>query len=191
MKLILTDIPYQPEFIPQLEVLAALGNRVLVTGGLFVTHTGHEWLDQKFIQLSKHLTYRWQMASAWPTGPAVHYHPLHLLNRWGPIVIYSKGPWVPERGWCDLSLPTGPEKDYHEWQKTLGEIKTLVEYFTNEGDLVVDPCGGGFTTAVACYLLNRRCISCDISDECVQRGLERLANVRQENNGGNGTVIPG
>ena len=41
-------------------------------------------------------------------------------------------------------------------------MELLVLYFSVPGDLVVDTCGGGFTTAVACRNLGRRCISCDI-----------------------------
>ena len=40
---------------------------------------------------------------------------------------------------------------------------------------MVDPCGGGFTTAVACKRLGRRCVSCDIDEAAVIRGRERLA----------------
>jgi site-specific DNA-methyltransferase (adenine-specific) len=54
-------------------------------------------------------------------------------------------------------------------------MEMLVRYFSEPGDLVVDTCGGGFTTAVACRNLGRRCISCDIDEGCVIRGQDRLA----------------
>jgi Transposase DDE domain group 1 len=46
---------------------------------------------------------------------------------------------------------------------------------TQRVDLVVDPCGGGFTVAAACRNLARRCVSCDIDESAVIRGQDRLA----------------
>jgi site-specific DNA-methyltransferase (adenine-specific) len=67
------------------------------------------------------------------------------------------------------------EKTWHEWERPLKEIETVVRYFSEPGDLIIDPCGGGFTTAVACLRLgDRRCVSCDIDEQCYKKGLERL-----------------
>jgi site-specific DNA-methyltransferase (adenine-specific) len=68
----------------------------------------------------------------------------------------------------------GKEKDWHEWQQPLELIEDLVRYFSEPGDLVVDPCGGGFTTAEACLRLARKCVSCDLDPGCVGNGQERL-----------------
>jgi site-specific DNA-methyltransferase (adenine-specific) len=72
------------------------------------------------------------------------------------------------------------EKEAHDWQQPLEEVERLVRDFSQPGDLVVDPCGGGFTTAVACKRLGRRCISCDIDEAAVIRGQDRLAEASQE-----------
>lgn len=53
----------------------------------------------------------------------------------------------------------------------------MVGYFSQPGDLVVDPCAGGFTTAVACRNLGRRCVSCDVDKRAVLSGQERLAGI--------------
>ena len=50
-----------------------------------------------------------------------------------------------------------------------------MRYFSKPGDLVCDPCGGGFTTAAACVNLGRRCISCDCEKNYVVNGQKRLA----------------
>ena len=44
--MICTDIPYGDEFVPQVSELAAFASRVLVPGGLFVTHCGQYWLPE-------------------------------------------------------------------------------------------------------------------------------------------------
>src|SRR5262249_45410227 len=66
-------------------------------------------------------------------------------------------------------------------QQSLGAIRCYVERFTEPGDLVLEPFGGGFTVAQAVRLLNRddpgrnlRCIACDIKPGCVETGRRRL-----------------
>ena len=73
--------------------------------------------------------------------------------------------------------PLGPfakEKDWHPHQQPLELFRYLVREYTDPGDWVIDTCGGGFTTVLGCYLENRHCIACDIDDEVVRRGTERL-----------------
>ena len=76
--------------------------------------------------------------------------------------------------WCDVTVVNSKEKDWHPMQQPLEEVEMIVRYFSQPGDLVVDPCGGGFTTAIACLKLARRCISCDSDKQCVQNGKARL-----------------
>ena len=77
------------------------------------------------------------------------------------------------------------EKDWNAWQQPIEEAERLVRYFTRPDDLVVDPCGGGFTTAVACRNLGRRCVSCDIDKSCVLQGQARLAGLAARAAGSN------
>ena len=175
VNLVCTDIPYGKEFLSQIGKLAAMAARVLVDGGLFVTHSGHYYLDQVVRLLGEHLTYRWTMASIW-NGDANMVHPLDLSSQWKPILVYSHGPWRKRGRWHDVSRVDSKEKDCHEWQQPIEEVETLVRYFSRPGDLVIDPCGGGFTTAVACKNLGRRCISSDVDFQAVLAGQARLDN---------------
>jgi DNA modification methylase len=70
---------------------------------------------------------------------------------------------------------TSKEKQWHDWQQPLAEVENLIKYFSQPGDLVVDTCAGGFTTALACRNHQRRCIACDIDEAAVIRGQDRLA----------------
>ncbi len=171
---IITDIPYVEDFLPQIAELATMATRVLVDGGLFVTHSGHYFLDQVMRALGERLTYRWMLASLW-NGDANMVHPLDLGSQWKPILVYSKGPWVKRARWYDVSRVDSKEKDWHAWQQPLEEVERLVSYFSHPADLVVDPCAGGFTTAMACRNLGRRCVSCDVDLQAVLAGQERLA----------------
>jgi len=65
--LVLTDIPFGKEFLPQLAELAAFAERVLVKGGLFVTYSGQYYLPQVIAAFGKHLTWRCRLGAATPT----------------------------------------------------------------------------------------------------------------------------
>lgn len=171
--LILTDPPYGKDFLPQMPALAELAERLLAPGGLLVTYYGHCYLDRAMAMLAEHLTFRWMAATVWETV-ANEVFPLQVFSRWKPILIYSKGNWVERRWWYDSYILNRKEKEVHDWQQPLGEVERLLRDFSRPGDLVVDPCGGGFTTAVACKRLGRRCISCDIEEAAVIRGQDRM-----------------
>lgn len=179
--LICTDIPYVKEFLPELEALGQFAARVLKPSGLFVTYCGQFWVHKALDAFGKHLSYRWMNASYWEgaatpvhVGGWAHPH-ARVLSQWKPILIFSKGEFARKGQWCDLSKVTQKEKTWHPWQQPLPEVEKLVRDFSQPGELVVDPCGGGFTTAIACLHLNRRFIGCDIDKAAVIKGQQRLA----------------
>lgn len=67
----------------------------------------------------------------------------------------------------------------HETTKPLWLIKQLILDSTNEGDLVLDPFGGSGTTAVACKLLNRRCIIIEKDERYCKVAKERLIKTKE------------
>ncbi len=171
--LILTDIPYCEEFLPQVADLGAFAARVMVEGGLLVTYSGQYHLENVMRALGEHLTYRWIKESP-IREDANLVHTYQILSFWKPILVYSKGAWRVRRQWHDVCRVVDKEKDWHPSQQSLKEVEQLIQDFSEPGDLVVDTCGGGFTTAVACRNLGRRCIACDIDEAAVIRGQDRL-----------------
>lgn len=176
--LICTDIPYGNDFIDQIEELATFAERVLVPGGTFVAYVGQHRLNEKLALLDKGLQFQWLGTSVWE-GPCNDVPRLKLISNSIPVVIYSKGRWEPARKWIDTFLTNDREKGWHPWQRPLAEIEKLVSYFSKPGDLVVDCCAGGFTTAIACLKNHRRFIGCDIDHAAVVKGQERLALERR------------
>jgi len=70
----------------------------------------------------------------------------------------------------------GKEKErYHPTQKPVKLIKELIEKYSDENDLVLDPFLGSGTTAVACKDLGRKCIGIEISEEYVKIAIKRLS----------------
>lgn len=181
VQFVLTDIPYGDDFLDQLEALAGFAAEVLVEGGVFVSYLGQHKLNEKLRAFDEHLNYQWMGTSRWK-GTANPMHTFKVVNQSIPFVIYTKGErdrdeWTK---WKDTLDFEREEKEYHPWQRPLAEIEMLLSYFSKPGDLVVDPCGGGFTTAVACQRLGRKCISCDIEKAYVVRGHERLAEMSND-----------
>ena len=172
-----TDIPYGQEFLPQVSDLGAMASRVLDDGGLFVMYCGQYYLPEVLRRLGEHLTYRWECSAVWE-GDSNVIHPLGITSQWKPIVVYSKGPWRKTGRFSDVFRMHAKEKIWHDWQQPIADVEKLVEYFSQPGDLVIDPCGGGFTTAIACHRLRRRFIGCDIDKAAVASGQRRLAEER-------------
>ena len=170
---IITDIPYGEDFLPQFPDLVKFAARVLVEGGLFLTLSGKLYLNKIMAELDKHLDYGWIHASVWQ-GDGNIVHPRQVISRWKPVVIYSKGDWRKIRRWTDVTQ-VPKEKDWHDWQQPLEEVEMMVRYFSKPGQLVIDPCGGAFTTALAARNWGRHFIGCDVEKECVLKGQVRLA----------------
>ena len=175
VNLICTDIPYRQEFLPEIEELAEFAERVLVAGGIFMTYSGNFYLPQVMDKFEKHLTYRWQISSHYKgDATLLSLGSYKVTSSWKPILVYSKGETIRKGRFNDTVHVQSKEKSWHHWQQPLDEAVKLIHNFSSPGDLIVDPCGGGFTTAVACRNLNRRYIGCDVEAECVSRGMKRL-----------------
>lgn len=66
------------------------------------------------------------------------------------------------------------EYENHPTQKPIALLERIIKASSNEGDLVVDPFGGTFTTSYVAKMLGRKSISCDIEEEYVKIGIRRL-----------------
>lgn len=176
VQLILTDPPYNRDWLSQWAELAALAARLLAVGGLFVTYSGKYYLANVMGWLDKHLTYQW-MLSSYEDEAGSPFDARQVMGYWKPVLVYSKGYWVQRDHWSDV-LRASKEKTMHPWQQPIAEAEQLVSSFSRSGDLVIDPCAGSFTVAEACLRLGRRCVSCDSESSCVSIGEMRLAQAK-------------
>lgn len=68
----------------------------------------------------------------------------------------------------------------HPTQKPVNLLKQLIKVFTDEGDVVIDPCAGSGSTLRACIELNRSCYGFEIKKEFVKRAKEEmLVNIQK------------
>jgi adenine-specific DNA-methyltransferase len=66
------------------------------------------------------------------------------------------------------------EYENHPTQKPIALLERTIKASSNEGDLVVDPFSGSFTTSYVAKQLNRKSIGIEINEDYVKIGLRRL-----------------
>jgi len=78
--------------------------------------------------------------------------------------------------WTDIPplVPWSKERVKHPTQKPLALMERIVRVFSNENDVVLDPFMGSGTTAVACKLLNRKCIGFESNYDYYKISQERI-----------------
>ena len=66
------------------------------------------------------------------------------------------------------------EYENHPTQKPIALLERIIKASSNEGDLVLDPFSGTFTTCFVAKELNRNSIGIELQDEYIKIGLRRL-----------------
>ena len=67
------------------------------------------------------------------------------------------------------------EYENHPTQKPIKFLERIIKASSNEGDLILDPFSGTFTTSFVAKQFNRNSIGIELEDEYVKIGLRRLA----------------
>ncbi|MEN2765659.1 DNA-methyltransferase [Ornithinibacillus xuwenensis] len=71
-------------------------------------------------------------------------------------------------------------KTFHPTQKPTDLFEYIIKTYTNEGEVVLDNCMGGFTTAVACDNVNRNWIGFELEEEYCTLGQKRVNENRDK-----------
>ena len=98
VSLVLTDIPYGRDFLPQVADLAVFAEDVLKDGGVLCCYSGVAFLDQVIRILKEKLTYRAIGFSSWSGDGPVLQH-LCCVTQATPVLVFSKGPWRIKGRW--------------------------------------------------------------------------------------------
>ena len=79
--------------------------------------------------------------------------------------------------WIDINQIQGSEKLNYPTQKPVKLLERIVQLYSDEGDLVLDPFAGSGTTAHAAALHNRRYLMIDINEngkiEFLKRNIDK------------------
>jgi DNA modification methylase len=158
---IVTDPPYDEGFLPQLENLGELAQRVLRDGGGLLMTPGNMFMDQIHGVLSKYLTYHWTLAILTP-HPQIRINSRRLNQGYSPMIWYRKGKARSRFLSTDVFTSQRKEQRDHKWGKNLNVIKEIIDGISVEGELILDPMMGGGTTGVASIEKKRRFIGIEI-----------------------------
>lgn len=70
-----------------------------------------------------------------------------------------------------------PNKMFHPTEKPVDLIAKMIESFSDEGNIVLDSYLGGGSTAIACKMLKRNYIGCEISPEYCKIAEDRIKTI--------------
>lgn len=165
--LIITDLPYLENDISpknRNSIFRDLGDhamKVLRDGGVLVTITGHFYLDVAIDHLkSSGLTYHWILCIL-HSGKSVVVHSKKALVGWKPMLMLVKGNYNGDY-FPDLIRSEYQGKKTHEWAQSTKEATHCINYLTNKGDIIYDPCMGQGTFGVSAKKMARRFLGCEI-----------------------------
>jgi len=162
--LILTDPPYPEEYLPLWEDLAIFAKRVLKHNRFLIAYSGQLHLNKVYALLSKHLDYYW-------TFNLLHQGNNQLINarnifcNWKPLLIFQNGFKKIDVPIDDIIQGSGREKADHDWQQGESELTGIIEKFTIENEVILDPFAGSGTTLSATKKLKRQSIGAEINDQ--------------------------
>jgi len=163
--------------------------RLLRNGGMFCSYFDRDKIN--FLSYYLQNKYQFKCKGYYAdikANPVPQARKVKWMNAWECI-----GLWQKPEGKLTYNYKVGQAKDwdirpivgkktkedgerFHPTQKPIRVMKKFIEYWSNEGDIVLDPFLGSGTTAIACKMLNRHYIGIEINQEYVEMAKNRLNN---------------
>ena len=171
---IITDPPYPYEFIEVWTKLSRFAKRVLKPNGYCIAYSGQMNLPEVIKRMNEHLNYYWTF-SLIHTGSRQLINGRNLFCGWKPILVFQNGFKKLDKPFDDFIMGTGMEKTHHKWQQAELELKHLIDNFTKEGDVIMEPFAGGATTIIAALKLNRNIIAAEIDETSYNVSKQRIS----------------
>jgi site-specific DNA-methyltransferase (adenine-specific) len=173
---IITDPPYPKEFLSLYRDLGVFAAKVLKPGGTLAVMIGQSYLPDVIGMLCENMKYRWCCAYLTPGGQAVQVWDRKINTFWKPVLLFTNGDsseseWV---GDVCQSKTNDNDKRFHGWGQSETGMADIIDRFTKENELVLDPFVGGGTTGVVAVKMGRRFIGIDIDTKCVNTSTERM-----------------
>jgi adenine-specific DNA-methyltransferase len=73
------------------------------------------------------------------------------------------------------------EYEKHPTQKPIALLERIIKASSNEGDLILDPFSGTFTTSYVARILNRKSIGIEIDEDFSKIGIRRVLEESEVN----------
>jgi 16S rRNA G966 N2-methylase RsmD len=179
LRLIVCDPPYPEKYLPVYESLAKLAAKSLKPGGSLLVMVGHCHLPEILAMMTPHVNYHWTCCYDMP-GAKAQVWQRKVSSSWKPVLWFVKGRY--EGDWrVDKFRSDRPDKDYHEWGQSVSGMVDIIEKFSKQGDIILDPFLGGGATGVAALRLKRLFVGIDSDEDAVLTSKARIeAFLRQE-----------
>lgn len=139
----------------------------------------------------KYVVFFWNPFDVPPPPPGWHEVARHIwhkpdcksITHYEVVIVWSKeAKQKVSRVWSIPILDYRSLRDWkpHPTQKPVRLLRYLLEQYTQEGEIVLDPFLGSGTTAVACQQMKRHFIGIEISAEYAQIATSRLKEPKKE-----------
>lgn len=171
---IVTDPPYEEKYLQLWQDLADFAERVLKPSGFLIAYSGQTHLPKVMDLLSTKLTYYWIMALYHRGGTQI-VGGRNMMCLWKPILVYQKPPFKKlPYAISDFISSEKREKKLHDWQQSESGVRELVERFTEEGYLVLDPFSGSGTFPIIAHNLKRKAIGIEVDESAFKMAVARV-----------------
>jgi 16S rRNA G966 N2-methylase RsmD len=175
--LILTDAPYEREYLDVFQPLSLFASRVLREGGSLVVMMGQSYLPQVMNDQSAHLQYHWTIAVLLGQRRTLTYS-RRVGVGYKPMLWFVKGsyrgPTVP-----DVIRSAGSDKNFHDHGQSESEFAEVIKRLTGEGATVLDPFVGGGNVAAAALRLGKKFTGIDLDRRHIETTRRRVEEVVQ------------
>ena len=183
VKLILTDVMWDKASKPDWVALSERAAIWLKEDGLLATHFGQSNLVELANAIAEGgLYYQWIFAGLFSHGGnAAEVN--GILARWRPVSVFGREQQHNFRKTIDTFSVGAPEKEYSVLQQSVEGTRWVLEHLSDPGDLIVDPCLGTGTTAVAVLTASdgpRTFLGCDRNPEMVRIAKHRVSQLKPE-----------
>ena len=160
---IITDPPYPHEFIECWSKLSRFSKRVLKPHGFCIAYSGQMYLPEVINRMNEHLDYYWTFCLQ-HLGDTQIVNGVNVICKWKPVLIFQNGKRKINNTLIDFIISKGKEKHDHNWQQSRTGVYSIMEMFTEPGDIICEPFAGAGTTIVVAKELDRNIIAAEIDE---------------------------
>lgn len=176
---IITDPPYEKEYLPLYEILAIRADEWLKKSGLLLVMCGQSYLDQIYDLMSLHLIYYWSGCYLTP-GQPTPLRQKQVNTNWKPILIFSKTNAYNGKIFGDVFKSDANDKSMHKWGQSISGMLSIIRQVCLPGQYVLDPFCGAGTTGIAATKSGCLFDGLDIDEQNVKISRGRLNDTTEE-----------
>jgi hypothetical protein len=159
--------------------LARMATYLLAEGGNVIAQTGHIYRfenEHAMVDGGEGLDHRPLLTEVFTGGFGTLW--MHrALRSSTPYIWLSKGS-IKDRGFPKTAFFGSKDKELHAWADGTRSFIYLIETFTKEGDIVLDPFTGSGTVAAACIMTNRRYLCFEIDPDTLRIARKRVSQTQ-------------